>query len=99
MDNKIKDRGQIDIDCADCGLKLMTLQVTKNNEDLVNEGMNPISHKVLVRCGECGGRSYIYDVNGEFYPGSATDNIIFEPVDGEDSDCDICFNAWIKNKK
>ncbi len=98
MKNKLKNRGKIHIDCADCGQKLMVLQITKNNEDLVDENLKPVSHKVLVKCGECNGKSYIHQVDGEFFPGAAEDNIIFEPVGGDDSVCDICFNAWIKNR-
>jgi len=92
----LKNRGKVYINCADCGGALMIFQICKTNEDLIKEGLSPICCKVLVNCGLCGGRSYLTEINGQFYPGSASDQLGFENVDSN-LECDFAFRVWSKN--
>ncbi len=92
----LQDRGKIEIECADCGKSLMIFQITKDNNDLVNDGKDAITNQILVKCGFCGGRSYSTTINGQFYPGLPNDDMYFEPISIEGVECDICFGVWPK---
>ncbi len=81
-------------ECADCGTPLLEFWVTISNETLIKRGIDPITNKILVKCGICGGRSYIKTVNGSFHVGAASDDIVFEPLDEQIEDCDYVFKAW-----
>jgi hypothetical protein len=91
----LKDRGKITIDCVDCGQPLMIFQICKTNADLTKEGLSPVECKVLVDCGLCGGQSYISKIEGQFYPGSPSDQMCFENIENNDK-CDFAFRAWRK---
>lgn len=91
----LKDRGKIEIDCADCGKSLMVFQICKTNEDLAKEKLPPIECKVMVNCGLCGGKSHVTKICGQFYPGAPNDNICFENIDGN-AKCDFAFRIWEK---
>ncbi len=92
----LQDRGITIVECADCNKHLMVFQVTKNNEDLEN----PICTKILVDCGFCSGMSYVQNIDGQFYPGAANDNTLFEPLDSKAArmECDVLFKAWPKKR-
>jgi hypothetical protein len=94
----LQNRGIEKIECADCGALLMVFQITKSNKDLNDESSSSVITKVVVDCGLCGGLSYVKTINGQFYPGAANDNMLFEPLDAKDArvSCDIRFRAWEK---
>lgn len=92
----LKDKGKINIDCADCGKQLMVFQICKTNEDLIKDGLSPIKCKILVCCGLCGGQSLIIEVNGQFYPGAPNDQMGFENIENNAA-CDFTFRVWKKN--
>lgn len=93
----LQDRGVTTVECVDCSKHLMVFQITKNNEDLEK----PVSTKILIECGFCGGMSYVKNIDGQFYPGAANDNILFEPLDPKTPKCfeyDVLFRAWPKKR-
>ncbi len=50
----LKDCGNINIECNKCNNKLIIFQITKTNEDLIDENLNPIITKALIVCEKCG---------------------------------------------
>lgn len=92
----LKNRGQVIVNCADCGKELMVFQIVKDNNDLSGEGLKPVNTKVVVLCGDCNGKSYSTTISGQFYPGAADDKTNFEPVDSDDDRYDAVFKAWSK---
>lgn len=90
----LKDHGKICINCADCGTQLMEFWITQTNDELTEKGQESLSNKILVRCGICGGKSYIHTIEGYFHAGVPHDNMGFEPLDEKSDDCDHIFKAW-----
>jgi hypothetical protein len=89
----LKNRGEISVDCADCGAALMRFLIVRNNVDLAELGVDPVTTTVRCKCGICGGTSYVKTIEGQFYPGAAEDNIAFEVQDPPDGET-IVFRAW-----
>jgi len=90
----LQDHGTVDIACADCGEILMEFLIVQTNEELSKRGLDPMSCKVMVRCGLCNGKSYIQEVHGQFYPGTPSDEMSFEPTGEKIDGCDFVFKAW-----
>lgn len=89
----LKNNGLIEIECADCGTKLLQLQLTT-----INGKQAQVLTRVTVKCGLCGGFSYVKQVPGQFYPGVPSDNMAFDiehnHVDAPETD--ILFKVWRK---
>ena len=88
----LKNRGEVSVDCADCGAQLMTILIVRNNADLAEIGASPVTTQLRCACGICGGKSYVQTVEGQFYPGAAADDIAFE-VQEPDGEV-VVFKAW-----
>lgn len=91
----IKNHGEITLECADCGKPLMRFLNTRTNAELQAMGAEPVTTKVQVQCGLCGGRSYAKTIEGCFCPGAAADDIVFDVVDSGRDDV-TAFRAWGK---
>ncbi len=95
----LQDRGQAIVHCADCSSELMVFQITKNNDDLKRDGLDPVTTRIKVCCSICDGESYIRTLEGQFYPGAPGDDMAFEPIECDDSNnYDIRFRAWKRIK-
>lgn len=95
----LQDRGSVSISCPDCSSKLMVFQITKNNNDLIAEKLDPIETRVVVLCDICGSKSYVTTIEGQFYPGAPDNNMGFEPIELKDLHrCDVVFRAWLAKK-
>lgn len=90
----LKNNGIIVFECADCGEKLLCLQLTSTE----NDGKVKVITRVVVRCCICDGYSYVKEVPGQFYPGAPSDNMAFDVSDIEDGcpEADVVFKAWKK---
>lgn len=93
----LQDRGIIEIKHQDTGSVLMVFQITKNNEDLKDEKMNPaITNVVIVdKNNNKIGEGVIL---GQFYPGAPDNHTVFEPLEDvlHFTDADIVFRVWRK---
>jgi hypothetical protein len=92
----IQHRGEVVLDCADCGTTLLKLIITRNNDDLAKLNADPVKTKVQAVCEICGGRSYVRDVEGCFCPGAAADDMAFDVLAQDDGDEITRFRAWSK---
>ncbi len=93
----LQDRGIMELKHQDNGTVLMVFQITKNNDDLKNEGHDPSIVRVVAvdkddnKIGEL-------IVLGQFYPGAPDNHTVFEPLDGVLNfiDADVVFRVWRK---
>jgi len=90
----LKDRGIISVCCNKCKNNLVDFQVTKNNIDLVEENINPISTNALIICDMCKTNNSI-NIKGQFYIGAGQENISLETKDS-DRDYDLIILARLK---
>jgi hypothetical protein len=90
----LQDLGKIVFDCADCGLELLTLQLVTTTKASVSEVLTRVS----VKCGQCGGYSFVKQVGGQFFPGAPSDNMVFDVMEADSGspDADVLFKAWRK---
>lgn len=99
-DNKqlkgLKNEGIIEFECADCGELLLCLQLTSIKENIKAPIM--VLTRVVVKCGLCGGCSYVKQVSGQFYPGAPSDDMAFDVFDNNTDapQADVLFRAWKK---
>lgn len=87
----LQNNGLVNFECADCGKLLLVLQLVV--EELNN---SKVLTRVAVKCSLCGGRSYIQQIPGQFFPGAPNDQMIFD-VSSDDTDTpevDVLFKAW-----
>lgn len=92
----LKDRGCKIIKCDNCSKDLMVFQITKNNQDLINEGNKPVFTRVMVLCCLCDNESKVETIEGQFYTGAPNDKMGFEPIEKYSGvrEADIYFSAW-----
>lgn len=93
----IRDCGTIQLDCSECGSPLLVLQlVNRDGSDTVE---TTTLTRVVVQCGMCNGFSIVREVRGQFYPGSPSDDMAFEPTQSgieNAPEADVTFRAWTK---
>jgi hypothetical protein len=75
------DHGTIVASCSSCKKDLMVFQITKTNEELVRENIQPITTKVAVFCEKCQHMNKLMLIKGQFYPGCANDKTKFDVSD------------------
>lgn len=90
----LQDRGLMHFDCADCGTKLLVLQLT-SVEDVPSA---EVLTRVAVKCCGCGGFSHTKQVSGQFHPGAPSDDTAFDILQDKTGapEADILFEAWSK---
>ncbi len=94
----LQDRGTIELKhYANESIVLMVFLVTKNNADLIKEGLKPMTTKIIAvdKKGQAIGEII---VEGDFYPGAPDDKTAYEPLDdiSNFSDVDLVFRVWKK---
>lgn len=67
------------LQCQSCGRPLINLMVVSDGKGVAN-----VTTGIRADCCYCGGFSQIESVVGEFFPGSATDEIVFDFADPKD---------------
>lgn len=90
----LQNKGIVELECADCGKKLLWLQLTG-----ISEGVDAqVLTRVAVKCELCGGFSYVQQVPGTFYPGAPSDQMAFDVADDIEGapEADVLFKAWLK---
>ncbi len=90
------DRGIVALCCADCGEKLLCLQLTSISKE--PQPQSQVLTRVVAKCGFCSGYSYVEQVAGQFYPGAPNDQIGFD-VENDTTgapEADFLFKTWIK---
>ena len=87
----LKDEGQLTFRCNDCNLVLLVLQLVTTSKTAKSKVLT----RVAVECGDCGGYSDVEQVVGQFFPGAPNDDMIFEPIDGDENTpiTDVLFMA------
>jgi hypothetical protein len=90
----LQSRGLIDFDCADCGKRLLVLQLTTVDGSNKTEVLT----RVAVKCCECNGFSYVKQIPGQFHPGAPSDQMGFDILDNDIDapEADVLFKAWNK---
>lgn len=90
----MKDYGCLIGKCDLCKRELLKFQITKSNEDLIEESKNPISTTLRVKCESCNFLNDPIKIDGQFYPGSVEDSIRFDVIEAEeDAGCDTVFKV------
>jgi len=90
----LQNKGLVNFECADCGTPLLVLQLATIKGDNKSEVLT----RIAVRCGLCGGCSYVQQIPGLFYPGAPNDNMMFDISDNDTGapEVDVLFEAWTK---
>lgn len=90
----LQDKGVVDFLCEDCGKKLLVLQLTA----IPSSTDANILTRVVVKCRDCGGCSYVQQILGQFHPGAPSDSMAFDVLSDADGvpDHDVLFEAWSK---
>jgi ssDNA-binding Zn-finger/Zn-ribbon topoisomerase 1 len=78
----LKNRGTKNVSCPQCGNGLVDFQITKSNEDLIDENISPIKTIAKVICGKCNITSEEVTVKGQFFVGAGQDNVFLDVADG-----------------
>jgi len=93
----LQDRGIMELKHDDDGSVLMVFQITKNNEDLKDEGFDP-SITNIVAVDKDDNKIGAATILGQFYPGAPDNHTVFEPVENvlNFTDADIVFRVWRK---
>ena len=93
----LQDRGIVELKHDDDDRVLMVFQITKNNEDLKNEGLEPAIINV-VAVDKNNNRIGAAIILGQFYPGAPDNHTVFEPLDDvlNFTDADVVFRVWRK---
>ena len=93
----LQDRGIVELKHDDDDRVLMVFQITKNNEDLKNEGLEPAITNV-VAVDKNNNRIGAAIILGQFYPGAPDNHTVFEPLDDvlNFTDADVVFRVWRK---
>jgi len=95
----LSDHGIVSATCSQCKKDLMIFQLTKTNEELVRENIQPITTKIAVFCERCNHINQVITIKGQFYPGCANDETRFEIDEtilhghGMTPDCNIIFRV------
>ncbi|RLC89015.1 MAG: hypothetical protein DRJ03_00195 [Chloroflexi bacterium] len=90
----LQNKGVVELECADCGEKLLCLQLAGVSGDVKAQVLT----RVAVKCGICEGFSYVKQVPGTFYPGAPSDQMAFDVADDTIGapEADVLFKAWRK---
>lgn len=90
----LQDRGIVDFSCQDCGKKLLVLQLTATP---ASDDANILT-RVVVKCRDCSGCSYVEQIRGRFHPGAPSDDMAFDILSDTDGipSHDVLFEAWSK---
>lgn len=90
----LQNKGLVSFDCADCGKKLLVLQLTA----IENKPSIDVVTRVVVKCCQCSGFSYVQRITGQFHPGSPSDDMAFDILDDDVGapEADVFFKAWSK---
>jgi transcription elongation factor Elf1 len=90
----LQNRGEVNFDCADCGKRLLVLQLVSTEEDNQSE----ILSRIVAKCGLCGGHSYVKQISGQFYPGAPSDNMVIDISNDSTGvpEADVIFEARSK---
>ncbi len=96
----LQNNGLVNFECADCGKPLLVLQLVSTIIEDFNKNMaeSEILTRIAVKCGLCGGCSYVQQIPGQFFPGAPNDQMVFD-ISDDDTDIpevDILFKAWSK---
>lgn len=93
----LQDRGIMELKHDDDGRVLMVFQITRNNEDLKAEGLDP-SITNIVAVDKDDNKIGAATILGQFYPGAPDNHTVFEPVGSllSFTDADIVFRVWRK---
>ncbi|KKL49271.1 hypothetical protein LCGC14_2317130 [marine sediment metagenome] len=93
----LQDRGIVELKHDDDDRVLMVFQITKNNEDLKNEGLEPAITNV-VAVDKNNNRIGAAIILGQFYPGAPDNHTVFEPLESvlNFTDADVVFRVWRK---
>ena len=94
----LQDRGIVSIRHDQTDKILMVFQITKNNEDLKAEKMDPANTRVVLvdKNYKKIGYGIIF---GQFYPGAPDNHTVFEPLDSVlewTHIADVVFRVWRK---
>jgi len=90
----LKNCGNHIITCYVCNNCLIDFQITKTNEDLIDENIDPIITKTLIICEKCNNGIETL-IRGKFYIGAGQENIGFE-IDEDPKDFDLVIRARLK---
>lgn len=87
----LQDKGQLTFECADCNIPLLILQLVSTSQT----SNASVLTRVVVKCGECGGYSYVQQVGGQFYSGVPSDDMLFNIIEGDagSPNADVFFEA------
>lgn len=85
------DQGQITFKCSNCDHELLVLQLVT----AADTNKSKVLTRIAVKCGFCGGYSYVEQVSGQFFPGAPNDDMIFEPMESDSGspEADVLFEA------
>jgi hypothetical protein len=92
----LQNNGLVNFECADCGKLLLVLQLVATVVKEFNK--SEVLTRVAVKCGLCGGRSYVQQIPGQFFPGAPNDQMVFDISDDDINtpEVDVLFKAWSK---
>jgi len=79
------DNGRLRVKCNCCDKELLVVQMVKS----ANLKTANVKTRILVSCGFCGGSSEVHEIEGSFFPGAPSDDILFdthEQTDGAEYD-------------
>jgi hypothetical protein len=79
----LKDYPIKSICCKTCSINLVDFQITKSNEDLVEENLNPITTNISIICNECNYKETI-KIRGQFYVGAGQENVAIDIIESVD---------------
>ena len=92
--NGLRDKGTIEIKCANCDALLLCLRMVGIEDDPDDDTLT----KVAVQCGFCGNSSCVQEIYGQFFAGAPNDDITFDVIDNHPhlDDVDVCFRSRSK---
>jgi len=73
----LKNRGTKCVTCCQCGNGLVDFQITKTNEDLIDQNIKPSKISIDVICTKCNTTEQL-TVEGQFYVGAGQENVFLE---------------------
>ena len=85
----LKDVDKIFIQCPACKNRIVEFQITKSNQDLIEENIKPVITKILIVCCDCNVNIETIEIRGQFYIGAGQDNVMLEICDSDEFDLTI----------
>lgn len=76
----LKDYPTRNVSCKNCNINLVDFQITKSNEDLVEENVKPINTRALIICNTCDYREKV-EIRGQFYIGAGQENLTIDIIE------------------